>query len=326
MAVSELGVLVAGVTAVLAVALLAVRLMSRAPAAVRHLVLASAFGTVAVLPVATLVSPSITVEIPVLPPRAPEPSVGVPGDAVARRAEDVPPAPTAGAFSAAERAVPAATWLPLLWATVAIVALLPVGASLWRLRTIRRRGRSWPEGAAQLSTLAREAGMRRPVALLLHDEIVAPIAGGVLRPVIVLPPDAVTWSESDVHNALVHELAHVRRRDWPVLLVARAICALYWFHPLVWMAWRGLRLEVERACDDAALTGGDGAAYAEQLLVLARRLAQRPSTSTLSMASNSDLSSRIAAVLDDTRSRGPAGWMAVRNAVVNPGRRIASGC
>jgi hypothetical protein len=325
MAVSELGALVAGVTAVLAVALLAMRLMSRARAAVRHLVLASAFGTVAVLPVATLVSPSITVEIPVLPPRAPEPSVGVPGDAVAPRAEDVPSAPTAGAFPVADRAVPTATWLPGTDRTPS-TSPRPVGASLWRLRSIRRRGRSWPEGAARLSALAREAGMRRPVTLLLHDEIVAPIAGGLLRPAIVLPPDAVTWSESYVHNALVHELAHVRRRDWPVLLVARAICALYWFHPLVWMAWSGLRLEAERACDDAVLTDGDGAAYAGQLLVLARRLVQRPSTSTLSMASNSDLSSRIAAVLDDTRSRGPAGRIAVRNAVVNPGRRIASGC
>ena len=72
------------------------------------------------------------------------------------------------------------------------------------------------------------------------------------------------------------------------------------------MRRRGLRLEAERACDDAVLARSDGSAHAGQLLALARRLVQRPSPSTLSMASDSDLSSRIAAVLDDTRPRGGA--------------------
>jgi beta-lactamase regulating signal transducer with metallopeptidase domain len=306
--VSELVALVVSVTAALAVALLAVRVMPRARAAVRHLVLASAFGAVAVLPVATLVSPPVAVEIPVLPPRSAEPSTSVPGDAVAPGEEDVPPAPTTAASTVTERIIiPTATWLLLFWATVAIVALLPLGASLWRFRTIRHRGRPWPEGTARLAMLAREAGVRRPVTLLLHDGMASPITGGLLRPVIVLPADAETWSETYLHNAFVHELAHVRRHDWPLLLVARAVCALYWFHPLAWIAWRGLRLEAERACDDAVLAGGDGAVYAEQLLGLARRLVRGPSTSTLSMASDSDLSSRIAALLDDTRSRGRAG-------------------
>ena len=55
--------------------------------------------------------------------------------------------------------------------------------------------------------------------------------------------------------------------------MARFVCALYWFHPLVWMAWRRLRLEAERACDDAVLRRAEATAYADQLVLLAERLA-----------------------------------------------------
>jgi hypothetical protein len=53
--------------------------------------------------------------------------------------------------------------------------------------------------------------------------------------------------------------------------VARVVCAAYWFHPLIWIAWRRLALEVERACDDAVLGRSEAAAYAGQLVGLAER-------------------------------------------------------
>jgi Zn-dependent protease with chaperone function len=71
---------------------------------------------------------------------------------------------------------------------------------------------------------------------------------------------------------IVHELAHVRRGDWVSQCFARAICALYWFHPLVWVAWRQLQLEAERACDDAVLACAEATDYANQLVGLAKRL------------------------------------------------------
>jgi BlaR1 peptidase M56 len=182
---------------------------------------------------------------------------------------------------------------------------VPVGTSLLILRSIRRRGQPWPEGMARMNELAQAAGMGPP-AVLLHDGIAGPITSGILRPVIVLPADAVKWNQTHVANALIHELAHVRRRDWPVHLVSRTACALYWFHPLAWMGWRALRLEAERACDDAVLAREDAATYAEQLLGLARHLAHRPAPG-LSMASSSDLSTRIRSVLDNMRPRGRAG-------------------
>ena len=116
----------------------------------------------------------------------------------------------------------------------------------------------------------------------------------------------VRWTDEELRRALVHELEHIRRADWPVHVWARIVCALYWFHPMVWVAWRRLRLEAERSCDDSVLQFAEQTAYADQLVMLARRA--RPSAAPLlSMADRSDLSARIAAVLDETQARGRLG-------------------
>ncbi|HEV7473318.1 MAG TPA: M56 family metallopeptidase, partial [Pyrinomonadaceae bacterium] len=162
---------------------------------------------------------------------------------------------------------------------------------------------------AMLRVLAAEAGVRRPVEVLLHDRILAPVTCGLLKPVILLPAEAREWSEADVRRAFVHELEHIRRGDWSVHILARAVCASYWFHPLVWVAWRQLCLEAERACDDAVLLGADRADYAEQLVVLARGLSSSVAPPALSMANRSDLSTRVSAILDNKQPRGRAGLL-----------------
>jgi TonB family protein len=129
---------------------------------------------------------------------------------------------------------------------------------------------------------------------------------GVVRPAIVLPADAPGWNPEDLERALVHELAHVARNDWAIHCVARAVCALYWFHPLVWMALRRLELEAERACDDAVLERSEATAYADQLVAVARRLSAGKSP-VLAMANRKDLELRVKSVLDGGRRRGRAG-------------------
>jgi bla regulator protein BlaR1 len=130
-----------------------------------------------------------------------------------------------------------------------------------------------------------------------------------------MPFDAQSWSDAEIRHAMVHELEHVRRVDWPVQLVARIVCALYWFHPLVWMAWRHLCLESERACDDAVLRGAESTDYAEQLVTLAARVSHHAFQPMLSMANRSDLSARVTALLDSRQARGRAGLLRVATVV-----------
>jgi beta-lactamase regulating signal transducer with metallopeptidase domain len=141
----------------------------------------------------------------------------------------------------------------------------------------------------------------------MSDATTVPMACGLLKPAVILPTAALGWSDEEVRCALLHEREHLRRHDWLVLILARTVAAIYWFHPLTWVAWVKLRLEVERACDDAVVQQADGTAYAAQLVTLARRMKTTSTVPLLSMTSRGDLRARVRALLDPARPRGRAG-------------------
>lgn len=296
-------------TLILVAGLAASAVARRSRAAVRHLILASTFIALLILPMVATIAPANVVEVAALPSviGAPMPAAGVeiarpdpapvPADAMANAAR--PPV--------ADSVISSAQIAASFWLSGAALLTAMLGAGLWKLRGIRRNGVPWMEGESMLHTLARERGVVRPVSLALHEGIASPMTYGMTHPLVVLPKDAVQWAEADLRRALVHELEHVRRGDWPVQLIARGVCALYWFHPLAWVAWRRLCLEGERACDDAVLLGAEHADYAQQLVTLARRLSTGGGVPVLSMANRSDLSVRVRAVLDSTQLRGRAG-------------------
>ena len=147
--------------------------------------------------------------------------------------------------------------------------------------------------------------MARPVAVMCDPAIQVPCTLGFVRPVIAFPVDAADWSDDDLRRVLIHEYEHVRRGDWLRLLTARFVCSLYWFHPLVWLALRRLRVETERACDDAVVRATDAPAYAEQLVNLAARLSRGALAPMLSIAGSSELAARVSSILDGGRRRAP---------------------
>lgn len=104
---------------------------------------------------------------------------------------------------------------------------------------------------------------------------------------------------------LLHELAHVARRDCLTQLLAAVACALYWAHPGVWWAARRLRVERELACDDRVIAGGtDAGEYAGHLLDLAYALGhRRPPALAVSMAAPRQLEGRLLAAVDAARNR-----------------------
>jgi uncharacterized protein (TIGR03435 family) len=301
---AEISVLVQA-TVVLVAALIAARGAHRAPAAVRALVLASAFAALLLLPVAAVIVPKRTIEVSVTAPSVlmpaltsigttPEPDRGaaaLPSQTTPGQRIPVPP------LSAIMRA----GWFGGL---VLLAARLTI--ALLRLRVMRRRGLPWPAGRVLAEAIASEAGLRRPIGVFLHEDLRAPVTCGILGPSVGLPIDAPEWTATELRHALIHEVEHVRRGDWAIQLMARGACAIYWFHPLVWMAWRRLCVESERACDDAVLCRAERTAYAEQLVSLARRLKSSPAP-LLSMADRSDLATRVDAVLDAAQARGPVG-------------------
>ena len=132
----------------------------------------------------------------------------------------------------------------------------------------------------------------------------APVTWGWWRPIVLLPADAMSWPIERRRAALMHELAHVARRDSLTQLLASLACAAYWFHPLMWLAVRKLRRESELASDDRVLAGGIVAPdYAAHLLAVANAAHVRRLAGLLVLGMASHLQTRVEAVLDESRKR-----------------------
>ena len=301
--------LLAKATLVMGVGLTAAWLSRRARASVRHLGLSATFVALIALPAMWALAPAMAIHVPVVEP---ETVAAVdPGASTPRASAAQTPLPLAPKASIASWTLPSPlTLVRSVWAAGATFVLCSLGLALWRLTRLRRRALPWIEGLEQVRALASEAGVGRPVEIVLHEAIVAPFTCGFRRPAIVLPADAPQWDAADLRRAVLHELEHVRRGDWLMQLIARVACAIYWFHPLVWVSWRRLGLEAERACDDAVVQRTDSLAYAEQLVSLAQRMSVAAAP-VLGMANRSDLSTRVSALLDQGQPRGRAGMWSV---------------
>ncbi len=283
----------------------------RSRAAVRHTLLAAIFGALLVLPIASLLAPPVLIAV-----RAAVQQRVVPARAAVTETQSsiAPRLPETSAPRPAR--VSASTLLLAAWLAGRCLCLLPAGMGLWQVRRLRRSALPWGRGQSIMASLAFEAGIRRRVDLLLNAAVPGPMTCGVLHPAIVLPQDAERWDDEELIRALVHELEHVRRVDWVSLCLARAVCAVYWFHPLVWIVWRKLALEAERSCDDAVLGRSEATAYADQLVGLARQLSATSKSPILAMANRADLAKRVGAVLDGRQQRGRAGRRSVALACV----------
>jgi HEAT repeat protein len=293
--------------------------MRRASAATRHFVwscaiagaiLASALSSVGprwsvTLPSSFASTPSIlTVESSAGSANvaAPVTSLDVPEITVTTRASS--PA------SVSRSALNVAFAVGLVWAAGALAVLAyafsgAVGAWLLR-RSATPVHASWVEEA---QTLAEVFEIARAITVVESKAIAMPMVCGVWHPLIVVPPSASEWSDERRRVVVLHELAHIKRRDCLTQAVAQIVCAVYWFNPIVWLAARQLRVERERACDDFVLAAGEkGADYAAHLLDIAQtvRHERAPALAGLAMARPSQLEGRLLAILNPAIRRSSA--------------------
>jgi beta-lactamase regulating signal transducer with metallopeptidase domain len=196
----------------------------------------------------------------------------------------------------------------LAWLAGAIAALLPLIVAVLRVRFVTRN--ATPLETSRWHRIMNATPAMRHMAnrtrILESDTASMPMTWGIIRPTLLLPADSGMWSDDQCRNILLHELAHVERRDCLTQLVAQITCAVYWFNPLSWLAAQRMRVERELACDDVVLTAGSKASdYAANLLEVARSLHSPAFTSqtAIAMARPSQLSGRLLAVLDSRRDR-----------------------
>jgi beta-lactamase regulating signal transducer with metallopeptidase domain len=293
---------------VLALALLACRLLRRAAASLRYVVLASALAAVLVLPVLTALVPAWhTAALPAFATATPS-AAETPALPIAETAVPAP-APAQVVPPPAERApLPWGAIAGAVWAAGVALLLARAAVGALRARRIAARGTPSPEVAPYVAEAWRAVGGRGAAPRVVTSaEIEAPIVVGAVAPVVVVPRASASWDAERWRVVLLHELAHVQRRDGLANLVAQIACSVHWPDPFAWLAARRLREERELAADDAVLRGGARASsYAEHLVAIAASASYAPAAA-LAMAHPSRFEARVVALLDGARSHRAIG-------------------
>lgn len=272
----HLALVVLKATAILAAGVLLAAAGRRAPAWVLHALWTAVLAALLVLPALHLAVPARTpawlrapaVAVWTMPSARPHPSavpappIEIPGPTAGAPATRVPRSAPAGR-------VPWGALLLAVWACGAVIGFVRVAAGAWRRRTGGADAVDGDVCGERLARMAARLRMRTPQLRMLPDAV--PATWGVLRPVVVLPASAAGWPGDRLDAVLHHELVHVRRRDALWCGVGECACALFWFHPGVWLARRAALRAQEQAADDLVLrTGAERFSYARALLEAAR--------------------------------------------------------
>ncbi len=308
--------LVARATIILIAALALTLGMQRGSAGARHIVWLVALATLLLVPAVTAWVPPL--RLAVLPPvtevvasasnDAPRQlTVAEPAAVNPLRADriEIGAADPVSDVAVSKSSVTTTSGLSLAFALWAIVALAITGWLAYGAITVYRIvRRATPLDSDAWLTPVYEVADRLELEniprMLVSSDARMPFACGLFHPTIVLPADCDSWTADRRKAVLLHELAHVKRRDLVGHTLGRIACAVYWFHPLVWTAAKRLRNESERACDDLAIASGARASdYAEHLLDIVTSV-RRDSTPAvaLAMARRKEFEGRILAILD----------------------------
>ena len=171
-----------------------------------------------------------------------------------------------------------AAWLLLLWATVILIALARI---VWQFRSLRRL-LATTAGAGEAERIvveqcAARLGLKRLPTVRVAEGEGSPMVCGVRRTTLVLPAALVEEIDRPALRQIVlHELAHLQRRDLLTVWAIHLMRTVYWFNPVAhWIAYRA-GLERELACDRLAMvnSGVSVATYAHTLIDAAGRKTQ----------------------------------------------------
>ncbi len=302
--------LMAKATLVLGLGFAVVGLMRKVSAAWRALVWLQVFAVLAMLPGFALMRPVWSWQMPMLGSAQEKKMVGLaePVSGVSGAMSSVVPKDPFAPFPVEVEKVElvdevrwaVGDWLVMAYFGVAVLLLLYRLFGCWQLWGLKREDAN-PVAMDFVAQLVGEHRLRRRIRVYQSPQVVVPMTWGVFRPVLVLPLSSVGWSDEEKEAAVRHEFAHILHWDAAKRWLSAIVGAVFWVHPLVWLAARRWKLEQERACDDFVIGSGvEATAYARQLLAAAKtfRAGRGAPAAALVMAMPSGLEVRVKAVVD----------------------------
>jgi beta-lactamase regulating signal transducer with metallopeptidase domain len=194
-----------------------------------------------------------------------------------------------------------------VWLIAMCAAAMHLALGMFRLGALRRSCDVINPGdlPPALAEIAREFSVSHSVTLATSDRLTVPSAIGFFQPTIVIPAWALhELTPEEFRVILLHEFAHLHRRDDWTNLLQKSLRALFIFHPAVWWIERQLSLEREMACDDHVLAQtGNPRGYARCLVSLLERSFGRRALAMAQAAVRraDEARQRLARILDGNR-------------------------
>jgi bla regulator protein blaR1 len=172
------------------------------------------------------------------------------------RSETVASAPIAGS-SSIFGSISAANWIAVIWGAGTLGCLTALVVRVRRFLCSLKLAAPAPACVQRrCAALAAQLGLRGAPGVWFVRSAFCPSLWAFSRPARILAPQQL-WDRLELTQQdalLVHELAHLRRRDHWVRLLETAVTLVYWWHPVVWFARRRLH-EAEEQCCDAWVLG-----------------------------------------------------------------------
>ena len=159
--------------------------------------------------------------------------------------------------------------------------------------------------AVMLSGVCLELGLHRIPALLYSNALSSPIAVGTIRSSVVLPSRISDWIDSEqMRSVLIHEVAHIKRRDPLIAHCQNLARVIFWIHPIVWIIDRHTTRCREAVCDNYVLKRANRRSYSRTLLRVAEASMQK-SLGLLQvglLTTRANLEQRISGILQEQRN------------------------
>lgn len=163
-----------------------------------------------------------------------------------------------------------APWIVAIWFIIFCVHCMSTIKSVYALNRIRTKGihEVTPQWKKVVNDLRITMGIRSPVVIKASELVQQPVVIGFLRPLILVPIGLLMNLPADEAEAiLLHELAHIKRRDYFVNLLQSFVESAFFFNPGVWWLSQRIRDEREHCCDDAAVSvTGDKTGFVRALV------------------------------------------------------------
>jgi len=194
-----------------------------------------------------------------------------------------------------------ANWMVMLWFAGFFVFLFRFAGSLLYIHRLRstqlyRVDSQWE---ARLDELAGMIGLKRPVIFAESARAKIPMTIGYLKPVILLPLGTLSGvPPQQIEAILLHELAHILRKDYLLNIIQSCIEWLMFYHPATWWLSGLIREEREHICDDIVISvNQDHINYIKALTTMEELNIKSPSLATAITGNRRKLLARVKRII-----------------------------